>query len=287
MKNVFLLLLAFSLVGCESTSSGGGSSAEEVRLDGNKFEFGSRVERTIQFYGIGGTFQVGETAPEKGESIDFTRHQVVEEFDPEYEDGEKALTHYLIKDDYTSATWTKKVDPQETFATSPLRGYSLTGRKKGGAWSYSLDRTNVDEEMRKALSQVVYDQRATYPDGLVKVGDSWTRSPEFVNAFLSREVQDVSGSAVFALSGVERHKGERCAVIDVKIESSGDEILQDGSVTLARIKLKGQIFLSLESYLELDVNLSGEMVGSLVNNGLVRTYTTPIKLLSNEVFLTE
>jgi hypothetical protein len=91
----------------------------------------------------------------------------------------------------------------------------------------------------------------------------------------------------FALLRVEDVEGERSAIIKVEIESSGDQMNEDGSISLSKIVLKGEIILSLETYLETDLSLKGEMIGSLVRNGKVDLYTSPIKVVASESFVRE
>jgi hypothetical protein len=126
-----------------------------------------------------------------------------------------------------------------------------------------------------------------YPKTKINIGETWACSPLFVNAYLRRDIKNVIGTVEFALLRVEDVEGERSAIIKVEIESSGDQMNEDGSISLSKIVLKGEIILSLETYLETDLSLKGEMIGSLVRNGKVDLYTSPIKVVASESFVRE
>ena len=290
MKNLSVTLLFFSVLsfafsGGETPSSQIEVNENTVRLTGNKFDSGDRVRRMIHFEGTNGVSSF-ETDPGSGKMrIDFSRFQIFDEFDPVFESGRKVSTHYHMRDDYSWARWNEGSEFFEVHTTSPLRGYSMVGEHDGSSWTYSLESGSANAAQSEALREIIYHLRSMYPEAEIKIGETWVRSPLFVNAYLRRDIKNVVGSVEFTLLKVENIEGERSAIITVEIDSSGDQMNEDGSISLSKIVLKGEIVLSLETYLETDISLKGEMSGSIVRNGKVDLYTSPIKVAASESFV--
>lgn len=290
MKNSFLasilaILMCGAFSGCESTSQVTSPSGERVQLSGNKFESGDRVRRSIRFEGINGALHSGDNA--KGSRVDFSRYQVFDEYGVVFEEGRKARTRYRIVDDHSWAKWGEGEEQFETSKTFPLRGYTVVGKSDGSAWTYSLNHRNADPILEAALNSIIYDQRALYPKSEMAIGTTWSHPALFVNAYLQREVRNVSGTSSLTLLRVERVNGERSAVIGLELDSQGDEVMEDGSVSSAKISLKGEIVLSLETYLETKVDLIGEMAGAVTQDGVIHMYTSPIRVESSETYVDE
>ena len=293
MKKRFLSLSAIVVVflavtGCETTSNTS-SSTETVRLDGTKYEPGKHIRRTVAFTGFDGKLIGDDGAATKPLLIEFSRFQAFDEYDPTFENGRKVSTFYRIVDDYSSARWGEGDEMNEEYNTSPIRGFQVHGEYDGAAWSYELTNRLVasDPERRAVASDLIYDQRASMPKGEIAVGTSWTHPPLFVNAFLRRDLENVVGLAKLTLSKVTEINGERNAIIDIEIDSSGDEVHANGKVATASLQLEGQITLSLESYLETKIELSGEMSGSLDEDGKLLMYTSPVRVEASERFVEE
>lgn len=277
---VFLLLFA----GCETTSSQNAGGDVAVRLNGNPFEHGERVRHTIRFEGQGGKLQTELGRQISESSIRFWRYQVVDEFRAVFRDGQKVETNFALIDDYSEGEWSGEGESVKSVQTSPLRGYSFHGELEGDDWSFELNGGDANTEQREELEGIIYHLRSSLP-AEAKVGDSWTRTPLFVNAFLRRELRNVEGGAVFTLQKVEETADGRRALIGLKINSSGDEVQSDGSISVVRLSLEGTVALSLDTFLQSEISLEGEMSGSVGFSGASRSYVIPIRVSAQESFV--
>ena len=290
MKNDFLNgLLPLSLLalfsGCQTNSSLDGEIEESYQLAGNKFDGGKRVRQTIHFDGIAGTLSSDAKPDLEKTQIDFSRYQIIDEFDPSFESGRKTSTNYHLVDDYSTARVKVGEGAIETSSTSELRGYTFRGELIEKRWHYESMSQSASAPQRAALDAVIYHQRSAYPTSPMKIGTKWSHSPSFVNAFLRQEVRNVEGYVNLTLKKVEVIDGELSAVIGIELLSSGDEVHEDGSVSLATIRLEGEAVVSLETYLETELRLSGEMTGSVLQYGMQNVYTSPIELTSRETYV--
>ncbi len=292
MPNSFLIITLFSgglllLNGCETTKTPMSSAQEaSYSLAGDKFAGGDRVRRLITFEGYDGRLDFHSIPIVEDVRIEFMRYQVFDEFDPVFEAGRKVATRYNVADDFRSAT-IQGGDGSEWVVsdTSPLRGYTIEAKHGDASWRYSLIGERPSEAQEAALKRVIYHTKSDYPNVPMRIGSTWTHSPLFVNAFLRREVQNVTGEATFTFKDLREIEGEKSAVIGIELTSIGNEVLEDGSVSEATLTLKGETVLSLETFLETSITLEGEMTGSIAFQGNMHRYTSPVKVVAYEAYV--
>ncbi len=278
---ILCLVLCAGMTSAETVQSG--DSGSTYLLAGNKYESGKTIRRTLRFEGMGGVMESEEMAGDM--SIDFSSFQIVDEYGAVLKEGKKVSTHYALQEEHSVTHWGIGGQLSESSINSPLEGFEVDADYDGSTWVYSLSNGTPTPNQSEALQEILFNIKGELPVNEMAVGSTWSQSPLFVNAYIRRDVSNVRGSVTATFLKVESIDGEQCAIIGIGLESSGDEIHENGTVSIARIILEGTISLSLETFLQKSVDLKGQMSGGLLDDGKMNIYTTPITLSGFEEFV--
>ena len=162
---------------------------------------------------------------------------------------------------------TEEVDRER----GPLDGCTVLGRRWDGAWAFRLEDGAPDADQAAALNELGTDYApALYPARRLRVGDSWEVDAAQMKRWMGHDLIRSEGKARLTLRGLRVFRGERCAVIDVKIDAAGELADPDGNMLELQLGLEGIIHRSLKSHLDVAGEMSGLMVleGELEHDGV-------------------
>jgi hypothetical protein len=170
---------------------------------------------------------------------------------------------------------------------STLNGKMLAvSRPPGSEWKLQLDNPIPTKEAQEDLDELkLYLKRAWFPPRAVVVGDSWEFDPSWVKHVLHRDVRQAQVIGTMKLRQLRSSGEGRSAVVDFTISGSGEELRADGTKAAAKLQLKGQVLVNLQTMLEEVLEASGTLEFS-IGKAIESTSTTlPIQLRVTMTFV--
>jgi hypothetical protein len=178
---------------------------------------------------------------------------------------------------------------EKTSEQSPLNGRMISLSKPvSGDWSFDLDGSLQTLRIEREIGELTrYLKRQWYPEHPVKIGDTWEFDPVWIKAIIEKDLQRAQSIGTMRLRQI-RHSAEgRTALIAITIESTGGDFRPDGTEATAHLDLKGEVTVDLETMLEKQLTLSGNLT---TRNGTVGQFVTtrvPLQLSVAKTFTRE
>jgi hypothetical protein len=205
--------------------------------------------------------------------------------EPESDGNRRGILH--VKE-ITTQTVTQAGGKQEVGEqTSPLNGRLLAlSKPPGGEWKLEPGNAAPTKEIQAELDELkFYLQRAWFPPRAVVVGDSWEFDPAWVKYLLHRDVRQAQVFGVMKLRQIRNSRDGRSAVVDFTITGSGQELRADGTKATAKLDLKGQVVVNLQTMLEEVLEATGTLESSIGKAIESTTTTLPINLRVTKSFV--
>jgi hypothetical protein len=178
---------------------------------------------------------------------------------------------------------------EKTSEQSPLNGRMISLSKPvSGDWSFDLDGSLKTLRIEREVSELTrYLKRKWYPEHPVKIGDSWEFDPIWIKSIIEKDLQQAQTIGTMRLRQI-RHSAEgRTAVISITIESTGGDFRPDGTEATAHLELKGEVAVDLQTMLEKQLTLSGNITTRTGTVGQFVTTRMPIQLTVTKKFSRE
>ncbi len=242
-----------------------------------KLKNGQTIRTIIETLSEGGTMQILGSAQAGNGEMFIQRVRVF--------DMTKNKDHFVYdiqkNDSVASLMWKKQDIPSETKST--LIGRPITAVKKDGQWVLQLTEGNASpKQMEEIKTFEAHANRGWHPRGPVKIGDSWTFEPKFISHIIHKDLENVEAIGTLTLLAVE----DGNAAISVKIKGGGTQVDEKGSISKADIDLTGSAIYSLETGLEIALDMKGHVTSGVQHtNGEIKAVRLPLVIKDRKKIL--
>lgn len=194
----------------------------------------------------------------------------------------KGLLYKIQKNDsVASLLWKKEDIPSETKST--LVGRPITALKQNDQWILQLAEGNASPEQAEEIKAFeAYANRDWLPQKPVKIGESWTFEPNFISHVIHKDLKNADTVGTLTLLAVE----DGNALISVKIKGGGSDVDEKGSISKAEVDLTGSVLYSLETGLEIALDLKGYVTSGVQHsNGEIKAVRLPMVIKDRKKIL--
>lgn len=235
----------------------------------------------------GGTIQRTVSGKSSSGRISITRdRELVWTFRSPTQDGTK---RGMVRVPNISSSSIIKIDGKEEKANdqSPLTGRMFAMSKApNGDWKFELDGSVPLTRVHNEIDELtVYLKRDWYPAREVNVGDSWEFDPAWVKMIIEKDLSKAQTIGTMRLRQVRHTEKRDIAVIDITIRSSGADFKSDGSESSASIELTGQVTVNLDTMLDEQLELKGNVTTGSSKAGESTKVKLPIQLTATKSFV--
>lgn len=185
------------------------------------------------------------------------------------------VTVKIRRNQFSALTETPGEPSEPETESESLEGCTVVGKRRDGAWTFSLAEGTPTDKQAKDLEAMGKDFAAgdnLYPKEPIRIGHDWTVSGADLRGLLgSSEMENLDGELKAKLVGVEKHEGVDCARVSVEgtvtFDFSMDDEEEDEDAEgismpsmKAAFKLKGDVLRSLSHGQDVLADLSGTLV---------------------------
>lgn len=184
-------------------------------------------------------------------------------------------------DSVASLMWKKQDIPSETKST--LIGRPVTAVKKDDQWILQLAEGNASPEQLEEIETFeAHANRGWRPKEPVKIGDSWTFEPKLISHIIHKDLENAEAVGTLTLLAVENGN----AAISVKIKGGGTQVDEKGSISKADVDLTGSVIYSLETGLEIALDMKGYVTSGVQHtNGEIKAVRLPLLIKDRKKIL--
>lgn len=178
----------------------------------------------------------------------------------------------LQNDSATNLRWKNQDSPSET--KSELIGRPIVAEKKEKEWEMKLAEGNANPEQQEEIDTFkAYANRKWLPSKPVKIGDSWSFEPKFITRIIHKDLEGSNTTGVMTLAAIK----DGNAAVTIKILGGGKSVDAKGSIKKADVKLTGTVVYSLETGLELGLDIKGHITSGVQHtNGEIKAVKLPV-----------
>ncbi len=184
-------------------------------------------------------------------------------------------------DSAANLRWKNQDTPSET--KSELIGRPVDAVKEKGHWKLHLAEGSPSPTQQEEIDAFeAYANRGWLPLKPIKVGDSWAFDPKFISHIIHQDLANADATGVMTLKAIEEDK----AAISIKIVGGGSSVDDKGSVSKAQVDLLGTVIYSLETGLEIGLNMKGYVTSGIQHsNGEIKAVKLPITITDRKKIL--
>jgi hypothetical protein len=185
-------------------------------------------------------------------------------------DGEKVTkfqTKHIKDEDRTITTIAGETTTDDDL--DDLAGSVVSSVKKGNDWTHSLVDSKPTEKQSKALAGLSgWDDHDHIPNGKQAIGRTWEVDATHFKKLLGPKATAVSGKLKATFVGLEKHRGELCAVIQTEGRMKAKMEI-DGKLMTMDIEMKETTHRSLRLGWDLASTATGtvRLVGNFKTDG--------------------
>ena len=155
--------------------------------------------------------------------------------------------------------------------TGDLEGEVIISERTGdGKWKHALVDTKPTDKQKKQLDKRVGPENEDdlYPEGMVKVGHTWTVEATALQRVFGNSITDLKGKLKMKFVKIEKVDGEDCAVIEAVGKISGVAKEDEGNLDV-ELDMQGTTWRSIKTGLDVKDSAKGtiKMSGTLEMGG--------------------
>jgi len=187
----------------------------------------------------------------------------------------------LQNDSATNMRWKNKDSPSET--KSELIGRPIDAVKKEDGWKLQLAEGNASPEQQDEIDNFeAYANRDWLPLKPIKVGDSWSFNPKFITRIINKDLEASETTGIMTLVAIK----DSNAAVSVKIIGGGQSVDEKGAIKKADVNLVGTVVYSLETGLEVGLDMKGYITSGIQNtNGEIKAVKLPVVIKDRKIIL--